>query len=244
MIFILLKKSMNKQIIFFLLIASFCFSQNEVDSLSYYHQKGDYSKAINYGEKQKKTFKIKDTEYALIVNNLASAYGQIGDFKNAELNYLEELELEKSFFGENHKIVANTYQNLGNCLSNSTDLIKAKLYFMKAVEIYQKNDYFKTIDYTDCLLNLGVLLKDLKDYETAELVYENAIQLLKKYQGENNINHFKGLLSLAIFYHDIKNDYKSKIIISQITDYFIINKDSLLFNNRQNVFFYLMLQNY
>jgi CHAT domain-containing protein len=226
-----------KKIIFLFFISTICYGQNEVDSLVYYYQKGYYSKAINYGEKQKKTFKIKGTEYALIVNNLASAYGQIGDFKNAELNYLEELELEKSFFGENHKIVANTYQNLGNCLSNSTDLIKAKLYFMKAVEIYQKNDYFKTIDYTDCLLNLGVLLKDLKDYETAELVYENAIQLLKKYQGENSINHFKGLLSLAIFYHDIKNDYKSKIIISQITDYFIINKDSLLFNNRQNVFF-------
>jgi CHAT domain-containing protein/tetratricopeptide (TPR) repeat protein len=211
MIFILLKKnSMNKQIIFFLLIASFCVGQNEVDSLSYYHQKGDYSKAIIYGEKQKKTFKIKDTEYAIIVNNLASAYGQIGDFKNAELNYLEKLELEKSFFGKNHKIVANTYHNLGLEAYNSYNLQRSKKYYEEAIQIFKSISSSKTLDYSNCIFDYATLLRDLKDYKNADLNYKESIQLNLDIEGDNSINYYDKLFSYGIFLEKNKENIKAE----------------------------------
>ena len=80
--------------------------------------------------------KIKDSNYALLINNLASAYSIIGDAKNAELNYLEELELVKSFFGENDKIVAFTYRNLGNVYLAANQGKQAEIYFIKSLTIF------------------------------------------------------------------------------------------------------------
>ena len=100
----------NITVIVFLFFVQFGFSQ--VDSLKYYFQKGDHQNSIKYGEKQRKRATKKDSNYSLLVNNLGSAYSRIGDFKNAEINYLEAVEIQKQIFGENSKIVAATYDSL------------------------------------------------------------------------------------------------------------------------------------
>jgi CHAT domain-containing protein len=189
---------------FFLLFFQLSFSQ--LDSLIYYFKKGEYNKAINYGEKQKSLSKIKDNNYALLINNLASAYSFIGDVKNAELNYLEELELEKAFFGEKHKIVANTFRNIANTCSANNEYAKAENYFIKAIEIKRTVDGINHPEYSDYLLDLAVLYKDIKDFKSAENLYIGVCDLIKMNQGENSLSYQKAMVSTAIFY-DEKGDF-------------------------------------
>ena len=189
----------------FLLITDFLFSQNQSDSLSLYFKNNDFKKAIKYGEKQKLISTKKDADYAILVNNLASSYSRISDYKNAELNYLEELELERSFFGENHRIIANTYRNLANVNCANKDYIKAESYYIKAIDIKKNTDGINHPEYSDYLLDLAILYKDIKDYKSAETLYIGVCDLIKRNQSENSLSYQKALISSAIFY-DGKGD--------------------------------------
>ena len=199
-------------IIVFLLFVQLAFSQ--VDSLKYYFQKGDYKNSIKYGEKQKRNATKNDSNYSLLVNNLGSAYSRIGDLKNAEINYLEAVKIQKQIFGENSKIVATTYDNLGNTSVTSSDNVKAKYYFLKAIDILEKPQNSKLLNYPNCLLNLAIVYKETKDFQNAEITYLKAEQLLKINQGENDVNYQSALISIAIFYDQTKNYLKAE-------DYFI-----------------------
>jgi CHAT domain-containing protein/tetratricopeptide (TPR) repeat protein len=203
-----------KKIFFFLFISTICFSQNEVDSLSYYFKSGNFNKAIIYGEKQKKEIKVKDNNYAILLNNLAGAYLRIDKFDYAELNYLETLELVKSYFGEINIIVANTYRNLGNVYSANLELEKAKENYLKALEIIEKISGSNALEYSEFLLDLAITYKDLKDYVRAENSYLKVCELFLKNKGENDITYQKSLISSAIFYKEINDLEKAE-------DYFL-----------------------
>ena len=198
----------NITVIVFLFFVQFGFSQ--VDSLKYYFQKGDHQNSIKYGEKQRKRATKKDSNYSLLVNNLGSAYSRIGDFKNAEINYLEAVEIQKQIFGENSKIVAATYDSLGNTFVTSSDKLKAKNYFLKAIDIFEKPQNSKLLNYPNCLLNLAIVYKETKDFQNAEITYLKAEQLLKINHGENDINYQNALISIAIFYDQIENFLKAE----------------------------------
>lgn len=81
--------------LFTFFVSVICFSQ--VDSTRYYYQNGNYNKAILYGEKVKKDNSIPKTNLGILLNHLALSYSKIGDIKKAEINYLQELEIEKKY---------------------------------------------------------------------------------------------------------------------------------------------------
>ena len=92
----------------------------------------------------------------------------------------------------------------------SSDKLKAKNYFLKAIDIFEKPQNSKLLNYPNCLLNLAIVYKETKDFQNAEITYLKAEQLLKINHGENDINYQNALISIAIFYDQIENFLKAE----------------------------------
>ena len=184
-------------------------TERQSDSINYYYKKGDFQKAIKYGEQQKSAISVKDFNYMVLCYDLASSYSKINDFRNSELNHLEVIELKKNFSDQNDIVIANTYRILANDCAANNDFTKAAEYFKKAIETYKKGNNTKQLVYTDCILDYAPVLRNEKKFNEAEKLYIEVEQILKIEQGENNINYQKALISAAIFYDVVGNNAKS-----------------------------------
>lgn len=219
--------------LFTFFVSVICFSQ--VDSTRYYYQNGNYNKAILYGEKVKKDNSIPKTNLGILLNHLALSYSKIGDIKKAEINYLEELEIEKSLFGENHAIIANTYRNLGNLLSRSNELDKSEKYLWNAINILKNNSDYKS-EFLGCLSDLASVYKRAKKLEEADKLYQYIIDSYPNL----TLDYYKAIYSKAIYYFDTqRRDYAEKLFNSILADFDIssLNKLKIDIKTRNDYFF-------
>jgi tetratricopeptide (TPR) repeat protein len=113
----------------------------------------------------------------------AYAYNKIGiskmiqsDLAGAEANFKKALEIRLAIYGENHKDVGMSYNNLGT-VYESTDAAKAFESYSKALSIYIKT--LGPDDYQVAMTsgNLGNMYEQSQDYDKAFQYYKECLRI-------------------------------------------------------------------
>ena len=136
---------MKIYLLFFALFTNYLFAQNEVDSASYYYEKGFFGKGIKYCELLKKDLEEKNeansNDYIVNANNLAIFYEFDEKFDKSELNYLLSIKLRKKT-NENSLEYINSLQQIGLFYKKIGNESNYEKYLLEEVNIMKK--YFGT----------------------------------------------------------------------------------------------------
>ncbi|HOW41730.1 MAG TPA: CHAT domain-containing protein [Bacteroidales bacterium] len=118
----------------------------------------------------------------LIINitNLAALNNNIGNSPQAELYFLEAIELCKKEFGADSPDYASALNNLGVLYYNTAIYKQAERLFVEAVSIYKKQSARYTANTAVCLNNLGALFYEMGNYKVAEEHIRQAQALMEK----------------------------------------------------------------
>ncbi len=125
---------------------------------------------------------------ATSLNNLANLYYNQGKYSEAELLYLEALEMRRRLFTSDHPDVATSLNNLANLYYNQGKYSKAELLYLNALKIRRRlftNDH---PDVATSLNNLANLYYNQGKYSEAELLYLNALAMSERTLGTNHPN--------------------------------------------------------
>jgi CHAT domain-containing protein len=193
-----------KFIVILILFSTFTFSQ--VDSLNYYYQKGDYQKAIEFGEyviEYYENNKIeKDYGYIVSVSWLVHLTDKIKD-SSKKAKYIHVLDENINLFGNNNEFLINHYFILGeyyNEVENYDLAVEKYLKCLKIVEETHKLDenYFY---YLQRLGEIYILKKEQFFFK------ENALGIFKKQAsvslelfGKNSNEYAFSLNNLGFFF--------------------------------------------
>lgn len=244
-----------KKIIFIFFISTICFSQNEVDSLSYYSEKKEFDKAINYSERWIKSIefenKEKDIRYLSLVCHLVGFYSQT-NFKNYSKDFIETLENNLIVFENNFDYYRDSNYLLGRYYFLNDKYEIAQVFFNKTKELCKKKSiedicYFNSINYLFQIDNFF--------YKTNNIKYDNQkalenILLLKnyseKYETKNSEGYVISINNLGLYYlHESDFEKAEKLLLEAL---YIIEKNNynhLLIGNTDNLIkLYLTKSNY
>ena len=159
--------------------------------------------AINKNYDKAKNFLLKANEIqpnnVSILNNLGTAYKELGKHKEAIKFYEKTIEIDS-----NH---TNAHYNLGVVFYSLKEIKKAKQYFQKTVEM-QKN-------YALAFFSLANVHTDLKELENAVSCYQKAIDINPNLLGAHNnlglvfraLNDFENAINCYEKILKIKPDY-------------------------------------
>ncbi|MBS1652642.1 MAG: CHAT domain-containing protein [Bacteroidetes bacterium] len=181
--------------------ASFDVHQNYGNALSYL---GNYNDAIEYLSKAlelSKRIKITALEQNNLYAALANSYNGIYDFNNAELNYLQAIDLCKkenlantNYFAENLSGLASLYV----AINLHEDALN---YFEQAEKIYTKTNDTITQNFTVFLEDYGIFLAKKNQNEKALDLLFRAKNIIKVIFSENSNPYSVVLGNIAFVYN-------------------------------------------
>ncbi|XP_078585414.1 uncharacterized protein LOC144867384 [Branchiostoma floridae x Branchiostoma japonicum] len=132
-----------------------------------------------------------DTEHPDIadsLNNLGTAWRNLGDHKMAISYYEQSLQMRRSIYGEDtaHPYIADSLNNLSNTWSNLGDHRKAISYYEQSLQM-RRSVYGEDTahpDIANALNNLGAAWRSLGDHKKAISFYEQSLQMMRSIYGE------------------------------------------------------------
>lgn len=173
------------------------------------------NEAAFYFEKHLKKFahSIQIDERIEVLDYLASAYFNLGDYKKAALNFEEALilareEVSKKKTEHTLSLLSTILTNIGLFHIDFSDYGKAMLELLEALRIKRKlaeagdENYLKGIAIILC--NLGLLNTRTENYERAEMFYSEALEIHEKL-ADSDI--FSSLPSIALIHLNLGDLY-------------------------------------
>ncbi|CAF4527924.1 unnamed protein product [Rotaria socialis] len=134
-----------------------------------YEKIGDYSKALDFGEKalkiSEKHLPSNHPKLATSYNNIGLAYDGMGNYLKAIEFYERALEIDEKTLPSNHPDLATSYNTIGQVYNNMGDYSKAFVFVEKALSIFQKSLppthplIKQTIDNIECLKMMNTCTK-------------------------------------------------------------------------------------
>ncbi|MEO6610843.1 MAG: tetratricopeptide repeat protein [Chitinophagaceae bacterium] len=177
------------------------------DSLIYYYNKGDYKKAIPFGEKTIIAAKAEvgesDISYANSVLYLGILFFYTGQHDKAEPLYLKAAELYKKISGETHTNYATSLNYLAGLYESRGNYDKEEPILIQATAIIKNTLGDNHADYASNLHTLALLYSNIGKYEKAESLFIESINIRKKVLGENHPDYATSLDKLGLLYASI-----------------------------------------
>eukprot|EP00058_Branchiostoma_floridae_P025697 XP_002611187.1 hypothetical protein BRAFLDRAFT_88414 [Branchiostoma floridae] len=123
------------------------------------------------------------------LNNLGTAWRDLGDHRKATSYYEQALQMERSIYGEDteHPNIASSLNNLGVTWGDLGDLKKAVSYYKQALQM-ERSIYGEDTAHPDIassLNNLGNACGKLGDYRKAVSYYDQALQMNRSIYGKD-----------------------------------------------------------
>ena len=134
---------------------------------------------------EKKVLGDNHPAYALSLNNLASDYNMIGDYRRAEPLFRQVLEIGKKVQGERHRFFFLSLYNLAWLYQAKGDYRRAEPLFRQALEIQKKVLGENHADYARSLHMLAHLYQDQRDYPRAEPLFRQAATIFQTHRGNS-----------------------------------------------------------
>lgn len=144
----------------------------------------EYQNSLNYFEKVVDLVQNDNVLLGENYNNLAIAYAALGDEKKWK-NYLN-MAIDLANKTNLHSCLALSYFTYGNCFFQSENNEKAEEYFLKSLEIYEKNN-MNHENIANLYFNIGVIKMKKIDLKQAKHFLEKSLGFyLDFYQNETN----------------------------------------------------------
>lgn len=161
-----------------------------------YHSDNRYAKSIACYRKAVNIFKKTGSKEGLATayGNLGNAYKAQGDYQKALDTYFESLRLLEKLNQSGGTILSN----IGNIFADMNNIPKAKIYFNKAIKVFEeeKNDYYLSWAYN----NLASVLFDNYEIDEAEKYYFKALKIHLEQddlEGQAHIDHTFGNIAFS-----------------------------------------------
>lgn len=148
----------------------------------------DYTKAMSYYQmalRHSSEEQVPNKWTALCLSKIGVLYNKIGN-QEASLKYHQEaLDIQKSIFGENHRLVAKTLNNISSVYYRKGDLPKSQEYVNQALSmltLLDENDSEAGVSYN---LLANIYMK-LDSCDLAIMNYNKALKITKDNHGETD----------------------------------------------------------
>jgi tetratricopeptide (TPR) repeat protein len=152
---------------------------------------------------------------ALILNNLAALYHEMGDYAKAKTLLKEALEIRQKVLGWEHPDTAQSLNNLAALYWDTGDYANAEPLYKEALEIKQKVLGRDHPDTATSLNNLALLYWTMGDYAKAEPLYKEALQIRQKVLGREHPDTAQSLHNLAGLYWKLGDYTKAELLYKE-----------------------------
>ncbi|AKB25293.1 hypothetical protein MSMTP_1824 [Methanosarcina sp. MTP4] len=153
-------------------------------------------------------------EVATTLNNLATLYRHVGEYKKSLSIYKRTLEIIEKVQGTQDKFVAATQNNLATLYYQMGEYEKALPLHKQALGTLEKVLGLEHPAVAHTLDNLGVLYCQTGKYEKALPLYQQALEIQEKVLGPQHSNFAETLNNLAALYHQI-GEYEKALPLYQ-----------------------------
>lgn len=189
-----------------------------------YSELGEFGKALIYFEKAQNILsKLKNKipfDEAALYNNIATCYSKrtrliSSNYHNKEevnkaiLNYKKSLNIYLKLYGENNKVVADLFNNLGIISTRIKKFDTAREYLFRSNEIYCKLYGNSCLPVSISLFNQAFYYKGIKNYRKAIESANRSLTILLKLKGLENFRT-KRYNFLSLIYLEVR-DYKKSL---------------------------------
>jgi tetratricopeptide (TPR) repeat protein len=203
-----------KKLLFCLLSTLFSFGQSGIDSITFYIQKGEVNKAIQYGLKVKNQLELDNKKNTVYYANFLIDIGKMysNQFRNAEAEnyFIQGISILKDSLGENNLEYASKLYDFAFIYSFSEFSYKAEPLIIKSLTIRKEILGENSQEYLKSLNQLANYYYYKKNYLKAEPYLTEAIEKTKIIYGSDS-NKLEDLLyNLAIIFEKQKKYEKSE----------------------------------
>ncbi|GJM27492.1 MAG: hypothetical protein DHS20C17_01270 [Cyclobacteriaceae bacterium] len=148
--------------------------------------------------------------YMVLMNDLALAYLESGDYTKAKTLFVDLVELKKELLGINSAEYAASLVNLSGIYQDLGEYEKAESLYLEAIANYKVSLGDQHPDYATAVQHLGQLYESQARYTQAEALYLNAINIRKFAIGSFHPNYASSLFTLGRLYRKTGDYEKSK----------------------------------
>jgi len=122
----------------------------------------------------------KDIKYLNLLNNLASFYEMVGEYRKAKPLYIKALNISEKILGEEHPDTAIIYNNLAELYRSIGEYQKAEPLYLKVVKIFEKILGEEHPATATIYNNLAELYRSMGEYQKAEPLYLKVVKIFEK----------------------------------------------------------------
>lgn len=191
---------------------------NQLDSLMIAaHNEGDYAAAIAFATDKLKLAEKENKHtrtYISSLSDLAYLKSVTGEFKEAELLFIQSIDLGKKVIGEIDSLHAGALGLFADMYSNTGRYEEAELMYLQAATIYKQVLGNNNPKYANTMGNLAGLYIAMGRYEEVEAYYLKALKINRNLYGIKHTSCASILNNLGAFYYSIQ-DYDKAIAYLQ-----------------------------
>ncbi len=168
--------------------------------------KGDYQTALQYYKQVAKKYREvngKDKNYTILLNNLATLYRDLAQYKQAEPLYLESLRVKEKLSGKNTEGYAITLASLAELYQDQGEIKKAIPLYQRALETLRQVVGKQHPSYITTLNNLAEVYRAQGAYLQSIPMHEEAIRTTAATRGKKNYAYATYLNNLAGTYESL-----------------------------------------
>lgn len=207
---------MNKFLFSYFLVvlaSTISLAQTKVDSLTYYYQKGDYKKAINYGELILSYYSqnpnLKNEGFVNTLSWLATLSDEVND-SVINQKYFKLLEDNINYFGQNYKAIQHNYFLIANYYWKKNNIDFAEKYLLKSIDISSEKNFEDEVHYYTLNL-LGEIYIQKGKYLELEKVLVNKVNIVNKLYEKNTEDYIIAINNIAGIYLRINNNALAEV---------------------------------
>jgi len=161
----------------------------------------DYEKGIDlYKEALDILPQNQQTIQSVYMNNLASLYYTVANYKDAEPLYNLALAIDEASFGKDHPNVATDLSNLAQLYQDTNRPSEAEPMFKRALAIWEKSLGENHPQVATALNNIAMLYQDTNRLSEAEPLMKRALAIDEASFGKDHPNVATRLNNLALLY--------------------------------------------
>lgn len=207
---------MNKFLFSYCLVvlaSTISLAQTKVDSLTYYYQKGDLNKAINYGELILSYYSenpnLKNEGFVNTLSWLVTLSEEENDSLRNQ-KYFKLLEENIDYYGQNYKAIQHNYFLIANNFWKKNNYNLAEKYLLKSIKISLSENFEDEVYYYTLNL-LGEIYIQNGKYLELEKVLVDKVSVLSKLYKKNSEDYIIAINNNAGIYSRINNNALAEV---------------------------------
>ncbi|XP_077991343.1 TPR repeat-containing protein DDB_G0287407-like [Glandiceps talaboti] len=160
-----------------------------------------HEECLEIKERLEEKYHQHKSDIGVTLNGLALVCQRQRKYDKAMEYYHRCLEMHQAELAEDHRLIGDTYNNMGSLLFGMKKFTEAIGYLDKAVKIYEVS-YFGTFhpDLAGALNNLAICYRNLKEMDKAEPLYERAYDMTIKAYGDKHPDVAEKLINWGVFH--------------------------------------------